>query len=336
MPVSKDLLLSILAMDAYNQGYGRGVEHGETSIGLADFDQDKGDSEAQDAGFYAVAYEVQAGAWEGLAEDTTVISFRGTDRAFGWTGSDAWNGWGIGVGAFEGDQARLGQEFFQAVTGTTDGEARDGNALLTGHSLGGGLAGFLASLHGHEAHIFDWMTFKLASDNAYADADAISGLYARDTFYAGGEPWEIDRSQISGTYVDGEALEGLRQFPQPVQEEVLDPHTELLDCVQLHSMSFLIWLEFAESEKHTDWQTVANQLAGAAFSETIAVSAGFEEAGTNGRYAAEYKQLAAIAYSALDEGNLVFGDTGIRAMFDDLDALGHVYNTSFDGEAIGL
>ena len=35
MTISKDLFLVILAMDAYNQGYGRGPEHGETNIGNA-------------------------------------------------------------------------------------------------------------------------------------------------------------------------------------------------------------------------------------------------------------------------------------------------------------
>lgn len=123
MSADKDLLLAILSMDAYNRGYGSGVADGGANDpdGLGETGQignativprqsvGIGPDELQawqNAGFYAVAYEVQAGAWEGLAEDTTVISFRGTDRAFGWTGSDAWNGWGIGAGAFEGDQAR--------------------------------------------------------------------------------------------------------------------------------------------------------------------------------------------------------------------------------------
>jgi len=35
MPISKDLFLAILSMDSYNQGYGRGIEHGKTKIGAA-------------------------------------------------------------------------------------------------------------------------------------------------------------------------------------------------------------------------------------------------------------------------------------------------------------
>ena len=78
MTTSRDLLLAILSMDAYNQGYARGVEHGSTRIGTATFSTDSGEELRdeskepldQPAGFYAVAYDVA-----GLG---TVISYRGT------------------------------------------------------------------------------------------------------------------------------------------------------------------------------------------------------------------------------------------------------------------
>ncbi|MEO9457478.1 MAG: hypothetical protein ABJE63_11585 [Lentilitoribacter sp.] len=65
MNISKDLLLSILAMDFYNRGYGK------TLIGNASFDDDKGDTEAQDAGFYAVTFDTG---------DKFIISYRSTDK----------------------------------------------------------------------------------------------------------------------------------------------------------------------------------------------------------------------------------------------------------------
>ena len=77
MTASRDLLLSILAMDAYNQDYLAGVEHGKTQIGTATFVSDSSgltrDEKRLDvpAGFYAAAYDVA-----GLG---TVISYRGTD-----------------------------------------------------------------------------------------------------------------------------------------------------------------------------------------------------------------------------------------------------------------
>ena len=74
MSISKDLYLAILAMDSYNQGYGKGLDHGKTQIGSAtvkDISSGLDDSGWQDAGFYAVAYDTEYG---------TVISYRGTDN----------------------------------------------------------------------------------------------------------------------------------------------------------------------------------------------------------------------------------------------------------------
>lgn len=73
-----------------------------------------------------------------------MISYRGTDDP----GSDAWTGWLTGGGVWWLSQARLAAEFYQAVTGTTDGDPRNGSAILTGHSLGGGLAGVPAAIAG--------------------------------------------------------------------------------------------------------------------------------------------------------------------------------------------
>ncbi|MGX0905410.1 hypothetical protein ACSSV8_004010 [Roseovarius sp. MBR-79] len=98
MTISKDLFLSILAMDSYNRGYGAGVadeREGDTnglgdSTGIrvgsatvrsrADSGVSPEDYQAwQDAGFYALAYDIGAGGAEGLA-GTTVISYRGRDN----------------------------------------------------------------------------------------------------------------------------------------------------------------------------------------------------------------------------------------------------------------
>lgn len=40
MTISNDLLLSILAMDSYNQGYGHGYDHGKSRIGSGTFNLD--------------------------------------------------------------------------------------------------------------------------------------------------------------------------------------------------------------------------------------------------------------------------------------------------------
>ncbi len=78
MTTEKDILLAILAMDSYNQGYGRGVETGAVHIGNAillgpedGMPADKATQDAwQAAGFYAAAYQ--------LPDGEVVISYRGT------------------------------------------------------------------------------------------------------------------------------------------------------------------------------------------------------------------------------------------------------------------
>ena len=92
MTISKDLFLAILSMDSYNQGYGRGINHGKTQIGSATINTDSEEvfrdpssdpdtpTSAHAAGFYAIAYEVDGSGPSGLA-GKTVISYRGTDAA---------------------------------------------------------------------------------------------------------------------------------------------------------------------------------------------------------------------------------------------------------------
>lgn len=159
MTISKDLFLAILSMDSYNRGYGAGLAEngqndpdgldvhgsqiGNASISTTLSDVSEGfEAEAQAAGFYAVAYDTPYG---------TVISYRGTDNLFNWApwsdtpGSDIWNSYGQGLGDPNANAARLAVEFYQAVTDTTDTDPSSGSAILTGHSMGGGLAGLVGA-----------------------------------------------------------------------------------------------------------------------------------------------------------------------------------------------
>ena len=95
MTISKDLFLAILSMDSYNRGYGAGLSDGgvndpdglgetghigsATLITRADLGITTEQYQAwQDAGFYAIAYDVGGSGPSGLA-GKTVISYRGTD-----------------------------------------------------------------------------------------------------------------------------------------------------------------------------------------------------------------------------------------------------------------
>lgn len=107
MTVSKDLFLSILAMDSYNREYGAGLVVPGSEIGLATIvgrstlgidDPEYDDWQA--AGFYAVAYQMDGSVGEAgdqLADGQTVISYRGTDNVdpltTGAGASDLWQVW---------------------------------------------------------------------------------------------------------------------------------------------------------------------------------------------------------------------------------------------------
>jgi len=99
---------------------------------------------SKSASFYAIAYKVGEGV-EGIAPGTTIISYRGTDNP-SFTASDVSggaeviNGWVTGGVVWLRAQVRFAQEFFQAATDTQNQDARAGTAILTGHSLGCGLA----------------------------------------------------------------------------------------------------------------------------------------------------------------------------------------------------
>jgi len=115
MNISKELFLSILAMDSYNRGYESGIlglggenyKIGSATIGK-DAEQLLDAGVAKAAGFYAIAYEITDDSIEGLANGQKVISYRGTDNPGSWSnldpwsttpGGDAWNGWSVGAGA---------------------------------------------------------------------------------------------------------------------------------------------------------------------------------------------------------------------------------------------
>ncbi len=95
------------------------------------------------ANFYAAAYQDSSGG--------IVISYRGTDDPV----SDS-VGW-LGGAGFQTAQAELAAEFYYQVKQAYPGAT----ITLTGHSLGGGLAGLIAKLTGSTACVIDNMPFEL-------------------------------------------------------------------------------------------------------------------------------------------------------------------------------
>lgn len=145
MTLQPELFKAILAMDAYNRGYDEGIELpvilNNTQIGNAiiasQIDSTEG-SAARNIGFYALAY-----AYNG----ETVISYRGTDdfdEASDYFSSLDVSNWLLGTGNYLVDQGVMALEFYNAVAGDPS-DTRTANISLTGHSLGGGLAGLVGA-----------------------------------------------------------------------------------------------------------------------------------------------------------------------------------------------
>ena len=144
--MNPNLFKAILAMDSYNRGYGADITIDGSKLGNSEIIKTSlslgtmtvaGKTIGLDEhiGFYGIAYK--------LASGEKVISYRGTDELAGDgdVGSDAWYGYGVGTWTAEGKQAELAFKFYQSVAGAVD--PRLANISLTGHSLGGGLAGLV-------------------------------------------------------------------------------------------------------------------------------------------------------------------------------------------------
>jgi hypothetical protein len=249
MPMNDNVFRAILAMDSYNRGYNPSIAVPvATSIGTAQILDDSterlGISRTSAVGFYASAYN-----WNGQ----TVISYRGTnfdlsdgeDITDSSAFRDIYNGWSVGAGFSSGSQAGLAIEFYQAVAGVTTPyyliENPAASTILVGHSLGGGLAGFVGSLTYEISYGYDHMPFGLAAlSQAVSDsiaaaarslnitiddlADAVDGSFSLFDLIAAGvavqdslDAYEREYALrtpytrgLTGTHVDGEILEAVR------------------------------------------------------------------------------------------------------------------------------
>ncbi len=298
MTISRELFLSILAMDSYNRGYGAGVAGSSNAVGtligtahIARRTED-GDILAQQAGFYGIAYD-----WNG----ETVISFRGTDNFSAnptQGGSDVLNGWVAALGT-QTSQVDEALSFYAAVTGQSVFAGAAANVVLTGHSLGGGLAGIVSMLSGTTGIGFDYMPPEIIAFNLAAKQSVLDGV-----------PYALDFGAFTGSCVTNEILESARngnlQFSfsllPPVVVQVIaqmigasldpmDPAGSLsnladetaatdalvekeqlesfaeyssIDLVnralRLHMQDMLVLLKFAKEAEHSDWQSTAPTL----------------------------------------------------------------------------
>lgn len=373
MTISSKLMNAILSMDSYNRGYGASLEVGgdaiNTYIGKYKVVGNSGlafDDEDQDVGFYAIAYE-------NTVTNEITISYRGTDQNISWPwetiGSDLWNGYGVGggfpTGAWWTGQAELAFLFYQDVAdaqaSTTGVDPRTADISVTGHSLGGGLAGLVGAVYGKQGDLFDNMAFELAAELSY-DYSTPGGAYNSDvnqTVYRGETAWAVDADSLRTTYMEGEFLTVDRLLQDTPQDGLtLGDDVDLpgaLDAMNLHSMSSLVIRMFAsEQEYGLNWDTSAKYfwpvLYDDSFAEDLDIAEGLSGTDvTAGGYASVLRTM--LAYSVIDEGLAPdpeeeltqqereaavrpFGDTGVRSLYNDANDFGTALGTLGSPEII--
>jgi hypothetical protein len=157
-PTQQDVLLALLSYDAYSRGANPQLKY--TTIGAATWQNVSDDRlpGATSVGFSASQYT--------LTNGKTVIAYRGTDFPTDWSNpaqllallQDVGTGWlssfgvtGTQIGG-QNLQPGYARQFYELVTGRSL-FAPVGNAptdlIITGHSLGGGLAGYVACNDNH-------------------------------------------------------------------------------------------------------------------------------------------------------------------------------------------
>ncbi|BAI95442.1 hypothetical protein Sj15T_32430 [Sphingobium sp. TA15] len=313
--MNNNLFLSILAMDAYNRGPGGhrialNTVNGITQIGDAVILGTSDPNDEVSTGFSAVSYSYNG---------DIIISYRGTDDTNIFDpSSDIWNGWSIGAG-FIGNQAEQALDYYTEVTGLSS-TATASNVVLTGQSLGGGLAGFVSAVSGSNAVLFDHMPFLDAA------ATKVSNL---------GTTGYTDRQFAYN--VDGEALSALRLFGSTPSVEISMGSGFMVAGSELTSSSFpgswylhqpelMVIAMFGHTEiQDTDWQEAFYYITPTLFDhEVMDTMSGLDPDANDAIYYPYHNQqmLGAIAYSSLDSGALIFGNTGIRALYNDASEFG--------------
>ncbi|HKX49484.1 MAG TPA: calcium-binding protein, partial [Candidatus Binatia bacterium] len=338
---STTLLMSILSMDAYFRGVGGGRD---ATGGLFVDDLQIGTAEVNHSvklsdGFGATTYFLDDGS--------KVIAFRGTDFDHGPNlEADQWYGWITGFGII-GGQALDAIDYYEETTGHDLADGAQNNWILTGHSLGGGLAGFVASLTGNAAYIFDYMPY-----------GAAAGVGEHYNIGIG----TVDATNIHTLSTDGEILSGARLLqgvaaalaygPLAVADPFLyaavfaaaesgileasleqqsssnlDTHGWSGSSVEAHSIALLSLLQYAQEGNHQDWFMAAEPVLKALYSNDVGSALGLDT--STGKDAPSGQMRAMLAYSALDgTDGLVFGNKGAHSLFDDADDIGAHYSSS--------
>ncbi|MGY3448388.1 calcium-binding protein [Bradyrhizobium sp. USDA 4353] len=313
---SAALINAVLAMDVYNRGVSPTLSVNFNRIG--NYELVAGSVVAAADNFEAATYQ--------LAGDpsTRIISYRGTDSIAdvpAWLGGAGLTGWPT--------QFPDAEAYYKTWATTS-------HVSLTGHSLGGGLAGYIAALNDKVAYAYDAMPFEFAAEVRY---DQLHGFWGA----LGSHP--VDRySDIHMVSLSGEVLQYVRAAAPvleaplallqlgPVagalaiadaaigisseQKTVLGAGTDLgLDPVKLHSIALLTMMQWASDNNAQDWKKAAAVLMAPLEDDAIAKAVGIPAAGVGGEGAPADKMKDMIAYSTVTDAS-GYGNSAVQALFN--------------------
>lgn len=351
---NSDIFKAILAMDSYNRGYGSSLDFNiydqngnvivpsdavGTMLGSVEIVASSSTtfSSGSDSGigFYALAYK--------LPDDSVTISYRGTDGF----ALDLLHGYDVGAGDVNAAQAEMAFAFYKAVAGTSGYALTQADIDVTGHSLGGGLAGLVATAYNKSGTLFNNMAFEEFIDDLLDNVDPDNfGEYNpafKTLVYGADIPWTPSFSGLKTIHTQNDLLGLFPPFANDYRDQEEVPLTGLSfgddvnlvdftpDWLSLHSMSSLVIRMFAsEQTSGLNWETSAKYFWPVLYDDTFANWIGIADGHSGTDVTAEaYASVlrAMIAYSAIDNGADTttarpFGDTGIRAFYDDANDLG--------------
>ena len=305
---SNALINAVLAMDVYNRGVNAAL--------AVSFDQ-IGGYELLGGSVTSTADSFQAATYQLIGDSTTrILAFRGTDDlpdTLAWLGGAGLTGWPT--------QFPDAEAYYQTWATTQ-------HVSLTGHSLGGGLAGYIAALNDKPAYTYDAMPFEFAAEVRY---DQLHGFWSA----LASNP-AARYADIHVTSVSGEILQYVRDAAPVVEaplallqlgpvagavaiahaaigiahetDSVLGAGTDLgLDPVALHSIALLVMMQWASDNGEQDWKKAAAALLAPLQNDAIASAVGIP-----GASATSWRSIGVRQ----DEGHdrLLLGNAITRAM----------------------
>ena len=334
----RDVFLAVLSMDVYMRDWQNlqanlpnpVTQIGDATVGMnsADFGTVDGLENSmrldQDAQFFGQSY---------TDDGTIIISYKGIAGI-----SEIFNALGIANGSIT-PRVVLAAAFYQNVVDATPQgggffqQYFDADAIFTGHSMGGALAGIVSTIYDKVAVVFDNVGFENVLTTLAENPDQAYPLFYRiDGPNSTTATIPPPHEQVSGYAVYGEPATATRLFQSfsPVSMtsglNVFNPLNE----EELHDVALAAILTYGYALKSPDsdtWPVLIGNFSTALFNDNLAKALGNK--GTD----PSYFMRAEIAYSAISSGTMPYGDTGIVSFYDDADTLGQVQK---DGGFTGL